>query len=177
MIRSLRPLDWALLALVALLAALIGLLLGGAVHSPDWLPPPAPRESTLHTAPVHEAPMTSVQSLSNTWKTPLFSTNRSPDVAVRQAGAQAASSLTGLTLTGVIIDGSIRVALLKQSSGAALKMKPGDRLVNGWTLERLDPMQATFSLNGRSQVLSLPAPRLPPPLPPHPVTSTTDSAL
>ena len=177
MTRSLHPLDWVLLGLAALLVAVIGLLLGGAVHSPDWLPPPAQRDSTLQTTPVHEAPMTSVQSLSNTWRTPLFSTNRSPDVAARQAGAQAASSLTGLTLTGVIIDGSMRVALLKQSNGAALKMKQGDRLVNGWTLERLDPTQATFSLDGRNQILSLPAPRLPPPLTIPPVTLTTDSAL
>jgi general secretion pathway protein N len=176
MIRSMRPLDWTLLTLAALLAAVIGLLLGGVVHSPDWLPTPAPRDSALRAAPVHEAPMTSVESLSNTWKTPLFSTDRSPDAAVRQAGAQA-TSLAGLTLTGVIIDGSMRVALLKQSGGPAVKVKQGDRLANGWTLERLDPTQATFSLDGRSQVLSLPAPRLPPPSTTPPITLTNDSTL
>lgn len=172
---SLRPLEWTLLGTATLLASTIALILSGSLHSPDWLPVPAPRDSAGQAAPVHEAPKASLDSLSNTWKTPLFSTDRSPDIAVRQ-NAQA-TSLAGLTLTGVIIDGSTRVALLKQSGGKALKIKQGDRLPNGWTLELLDPMQATFSLDGRSEVLRLPAPRLPPPSNTPPITLTNDPTL
>lgn len=176
MIRSLRTPEWALLAVATLLTVFIGLLLGGAVHTPDWLSPPVPGNSAYHDKPLHEAPMASVESLSNTWKTPLFSPDRSPDSALRQADAQA-SSLTGLTLTGVIINGSVRVAFVKQSGGPMVKVRQGDSLPNGWVLERLDPLQATFSFDGRSQVLRLSAPRLPPPATTPPVTLTNDSAL
>lgn len=175
MIGSLRPLEWTLLGTATLLAASIALVLSGSLHSPDWLPVPAPRTPTGPATPVHEAPKASLDSLSNTWKSPLFSTDRSPDIAVRQ-NAQA-TSLAGLTLTGVIIDGSLRVALLKESGGKPLKVRQGDRLPNGWTLEQLDPMQATFSLDGRSQALRLPAPRLPPPSSTPPITLTNDPAL
>ena len=175
MIGSLRPLEGALLGTATVLAATVALVLSGALHSPDWLPAPEPRDRAGHAAPVHEAPKASLDSLANTWKTPLFSTDRSPDIAVRQ-NAQA-TSLAGLTLTGVVIDGALRVALLKQSGGKSLKVKQGDRLPNGWTLEQLDPMQATFTLDGRSQALRLPAPRLPPPSSTPPITLTNDPAL
>jgi general secretion pathway protein N len=174
MSRHLRPLDWSLLGIAALLTGLIALMLGGGVHSPQWLPAPQPRDSSGPTAVVKHAPTASLDSLSNTWKTPLFSPDRSPDPAVRQAGVQA-TSLTGLTLTGVIIDGDTRVALLKQSGGKGLKVRQGDRLPNGWTLEDLGPMQASFGLDGRLQVLRLPAPRLPPPSTTPPITLTNDS--
>ncbi|EPM81434.1 general secretion pathway protein N, partial [Pseudomonas syringae pv. actinidiae ICMP 18886] len=71
--------------------------------------------------------------------------------------AEQATSLAGLTLTGVIMDGSLRVALIKQASGPALKIRQGDRLPNGWTLDRLEPTQATFKLDERTQILRLPA--------------------
>ena len=47
-------------------------------------------------------------------------------------------------------------------------------LPNGWTLERLDPTQASFGLDGRTEVLRLPAPRLPPPSTTPPITLTND---
>ncbi|MFJ4143852.1 hypothetical protein [Pseudomonas sp. NPDC089734] len=175
MIHALRPLEWALLGLAAMLAALIALVLSGAAHSPDWLPEQAPRTPVNHSAQAHRAPEATLESLSNTWQTPLFSTDRSPDRAVQQASVQAAS-LVGMTLSGVIIDGSLRVALLRQSDGPALKIKQGQRLANGWTLDRVEPMQAVFSLDGRTQALRLPAPRLPPPSNTPPITLTNDSA-
>ncbi|MBA1231810.1 general secretion pathway protein GspN [Pseudomonas viridiflava] len=174
MMRSMRPLEWTLLGIAAVLAALAALILSGAAHSPDWLPEQAPRTSADRPAPTYSAPTVALDSLANTWKTPLFSTDRSPDLAVRKSDVQA-SSLAGLTLTGVILDGTLRVALLKQASGPAVKIKQGDTLANGWTLDRLDPMQATFSLDGRTQTLRLPAPRLPPPSTTPPISLTNDS--
>ncbi|RMR05537.1 general secretion pathway protein GspN [Pseudomonas syringae group genomosp. 3] len=172
---SLRPLEWSLLALAALLAGLIALVLSGAAHSPDWLPEQAPRNPLDQKAQVHIAPSATLDSLANTWKTPLFSPDRSPDAAVRKA--EQATSLAGLTLTGVIMDGSLRVALIKQASGPALKIRQGDRLPNGWTLDRLEPTQATFKLDERTQILRLPALRLPPPSSTPPITLTNDSTL
>ncbi|KPW45930.1 hypothetical protein [Pseudomonas syringae group genomosp. 3] len=172
---SLRPLEWSLLALAALLTGLIALIFSGAAHSPDWLPEQAPRNLLDQKAQVHSAPSATLDSLANTWKTPLFSPDRSPDAAVRKA--EQATSLAGLTLTGVIMDGSLRVALIKQASGPALKIRQGDRLPNGWTLDRLEPTQATFKLDERTQILRLPALRLPPPSSTPPITLTNDSTL
>lgn len=172
---SLRPLEWSLLALAALLAGLIALIFSGAAHSPDWLPEQAPRNSLDQKAQAHSAPSATLDSLANTWKTPLFSPDRSPDAAVRKA--EQATSLAGLTLTGVIMDGSLRVALIKQASGPALKIRQGDRLPNGWMLDRLEPTQATFKLDERTQILRLPALRLPPPSSTPPITLTNDSTL
>lgn len=137
MIRSLRPLEWALLGVVILLAALATLIFSGAAHDPQWLPEQAPRNPVDRAAQTPSAPAATLDSLANTWKTPLFSPDRSPDLAVRKNDAQA-TSLAGLTLTGVILDGTLRVALLKQASGPALKVKQGDKLGNGWTLEQLE---------------------------------------
>ncbi len=174
MIRSLRPLEWTLLGTTAVLTALATLILSGAAHSPDWLPEQAPRNPVDRAAQTHSPPTATLDSLANTWQTPLFSTDRSPDKAVGKSDVQVAS-LSGLTLTGVVLDGTLRVALLKQASGPALKVIQGDRLGNGWTLEQLDPMQATFSLDGRTQTLRLPAPRLPPPSTTPPISLTNDS--
>lgn len=176
MIRSLRPLELTLFGITALLAALAALIISGAAHSPGWLPEQAPRNPVDRAAQTHSAPTATLDSLANTWETPLFSTDRSPDKAVGKSDVQVAS-LSGLTLTGVVLDGTLRVALLKQASGPALKVKQGDKLGNGWTLEQLDPMQAIFSLDGRTQTLRLPAPRLPPPSTTPPISLTNDSTL
>lgn len=67
---SLRPLEWSLLALAALLTGLIALIFSGAAHSPDWLPEQAPRNPLDQKAQVHSAPSATLDSLANTWKTP-----------------------------------------------------------------------------------------------------------
>lgn len=172
---SVGPLEWSLLGVASMLALLIALVLGGNFHSPDWLPAPEPRAAAGAAGPVQQPPKASLDSLSNTWEAPLFNPDRKPDPAVRQTDTQAIN-LSDLNLTGVIIDGSTRLALIKQSGGKDLKVRQGDRLPNSWTLQQLDPTQATFSLDGRFQVLRLQAPRLPLPSTTPPITLTIDPA-
>ena len=82
MIRSVRPLELTLLGITALLAALAALIISGTAHSPGWLPEQAPRNPVDRAAQTHSAPTATLDSLANTWETPLFSTDRSPDKAV-----------------------------------------------------------------------------------------------
>lgn len=170
---SLKTVEMTLAAIAALLLLLVIGVLSGVGHSADWLPARAPHGSTSEQqAPT--VPIAELSSLSNSWQTPLFSTDRSPDVSLHKS--QQASSLTGLTLTGVILNGDVQVAFIRQKSGPALKVHRGERLPNGWTLESLAPLQARFTRDGRTETLSLPVLKLPPPSTEPPISLSHESA-
>jgi general secretion pathway protein N len=171
MINTLRKSEWALLTLAGVLGLVIAGIVSGVASSPDWLPDAAPR-AQVESTKVSAAPTASLQSLAATWQTPLFSTDRSPDRAV---GKTQATSLAGLTLTGILLDGELRVALIKRADGPPLKIHQGQALPNGWTLEKLTPTQADFSSDGRTQSLSLRALRLPPPSTTPPISLPRES--
>jgi general secretion pathway protein N len=172
MIGSLRSTEWALLGLASVLTLVIAGILGGLGDSPDWLPEQAPRNLKDAAAKSPVAPTASLQSLSGTWQAPLFSTDRSADRSTQQAQV---SNLAGLTLTGVMIDGDLRVALIKRADGPPLKVHQGQALPNGWKLEALSPTQADFSSDGRTQSLNLRALRLPPPSNTPPISLPRES--
>ena len=167
MINALRPIEWGLLGLSGLLGLLMVGILSSIGDAPQWLPEPEPTLHTNASAKVLVAPDASLQSLAGTWQAPLFSPDRSPDPAV---GQSENSSLSSLMLTGVVIDGDLRVAMLKRADGPPLKIHQGQRLPNGWQLEHLTPREARFVLDGRTQTLSLKTLRLPPPSSTPPIT-------
>lgn len=171
MIGSLRKFELGLLALAATLGLVIAGIVSGVADSPDWLPEQAPRIQK-DAAKAHVAPTATLQSLAQTWQAPLFSTDRTAD---RSVGKAQASSLAGLTLTGIMIDGELRVALIKRTDGPPLKIHQGDALPNGWKLEKLTAMQAEFSSEGRTQTLSLRSLRLPPPSQTPPISLPRES--
>jgi general secretion pathway protein N len=172
MIGSLKSVEMVLAAIAAVLLLLTISVLSGLGHSADWLEARAPRQNVAaQQAP--KVPTAELASLSNTWQTPLFSTDRTPDVSLRKS--TQASSLAGLTLTGVILNGDMQVAFIRQKSGPALKVHRGERLPNGWTLESLTPLQARFTLDGRSESLALPVLKLPPPSTEPPISLSNES--
>ena len=158
MIGVLRPLEWGLLGLVGGLGLLMAVILSSIGDEPQWLPEPAVREHA--SARVQVAPSVALDRLAATWQTPLFSPDRSPDRAV---GNTQASSLANLTLSGILITGNLQMVMLKQADGRPLTVRLGQVLPNGWRLEHLTPQSARFTLDGRTQTLSLYAKRLPPP--------------
>lgn len=172
MIPVLRPIEWGLLGLSGLLGVLMVGILSSVGDAPQWLPAPAPSTHAKASAKVLAAPDASLESLAGTWQAPLFSPDRSPDRAV---GHAQASSLSSLLLTGIVLDGELRVALLKPADGPALKIHQGQRLPNGWQLEQLTPREARFVLDGRTQTLSLKALRLPAPSTTPPITLPHES--
>jgi general secretion pathway protein N len=172
MIGSLRSTEWGLLGLAAVLSLAIAGILSGIADSPDWLPEQAARAQTDRAARTLTAPSATLLSLGPTWQAPLFSTDRTAD---RSVGKEQASSLAGLALTGIMIDGELRVALIRRADDPPLKVHQGESLPNGWKLEKLTPMQADFSLHGRIQSLSLKALRLPPPSKAPPISLPRES--
>jgi len=173
MINALRPLEWLLLGVAGLLGLLMVGILSSIGDAPEWLPAPEPDARANATAKVLVAPSATLESLAGTWQAPLFSPDRSPDRAVGQA---AVSSLSSLTLTGIVLDGDLRVALLKRADGPPLKIHQDQTLPNGWRLEHLTPREARFVLDGRTQTLSLRGLRLPPPSTTPPITLPHESA-
>ena len=173
MINALRPLEWLLLGIAGLLGLLMVGILSSIGDAPQWLPAPAADPRANASATVLVAPEATLESLAGTWQTPLFSPDRSPDRAVGQA---TVSSLSSLTLTGIVLDGDLRVALLKRADGPPLKVHQDQTLPNGWRLEHLTPREARFVLDGRTQTLSLRGLRLSPPSTTPPITLPHESA-
>lgn len=157
MIGRLRPVEWGLLGLAGLLGLLMAVILSSIGDEPQWLPEPPTRAHA--SATVQVAPTVSLDNLAATWQAPLFSPDRSPD---RVVGKAQVTSLANLTLSGIMITGNLQMAMLKQVDGPLLTVRLGQALPNGWRLDHLTPQYARFSLDGRTQTLSLYAKRLPP---------------
>lgn len=157
---SLSQRSSSLLAVVvALGAGLLALLFTDIGRSVNWLPADAPRERPTVAAP-RALPTLSAQALAVSWQQSMFSPNRQPDLVTTHGPA---ASLQGVVLTGVVIDGQARWALLRLADQRRLKLAVGNALVNGWTLSALTPSQATFVYQGQTRQLSLAVLRLPPP--------------
>ncbi|MGY2414308.1 hypothetical protein [Pseudomonas pergaminensis] len=158
MIGRLRPVEWGLLGLAGLLGLLMAVILSSIGDEPQWLPEPPTHAHPSTTVQV--APTVALENLAATWQAPLFSPDRSPD---RVVGKAQVTSLANLTLSGIMITGNLQMAMLKQVDGPLLTVRLGQALPNGWRLDHLTPQYARFSLDGRTQTLSLYAKRLPPP--------------
>lgn len=153
------PLHALLSALAVLLLALLAWLLSGPAQAPQWDEPARPGLPASVVSSISLPPPPALQSLANTWQVPLFSPNRQPDLANRQAPV-ARASLAGVRLSGVVINGPLRLALLKQD-GRDVSVREGARLANGWLLKRVEPLSVQFEYQGQVQTLQLPAPRVP----------------
>jgi general secretion pathway protein N len=153
-------------AATALLAAAAVSLGMGAGQDIDWLPASAARETAVAAGPA-ALPALSAQALTLTWQQSMFSPDRKPDLVSDKAQA---SSLDGLSLSGVIVDGSSRWVLLQLPQKRRLKLAVGSTLDNGWTLDSVTPQSATFSHQGQTRELRLPLLRLPPPSQVPPIT-------
>jgi general secretion pathway protein N len=96
------------------------------------------------------------------WQHPLFSPDRQPDLSKNGPLVQ---QLDGVRLTGVIVDGTSKWALLRLASQRNVKLKQGDALDGGWALSQVDVGSATFQRQGQTHTLKLLVPRLPVPVP------------
>lgn len=148
-----------LLATTVVLIGVAGSLLLGAGRTVDWLAASAPHEQPP-AAKAAELTALPEQAVALTWQQSIFSPERKPDLAT---GKGQATSLAGVHLSGVIIDGHAQWALLRLANQSTLKLAVGSQLDNGWTLTGVTPQTATFMHQGQRQQLSLPVLRLPPP--------------
>lgn len=148
-----------LITAAAALAGCLASLLAGAGQAVHWLPADAPRAQAPAAKP-QPLPTLSIHDLALSWQQSMFSPDRVPDLAT---GKAQATSLQGVVLSGVIINGDARWALLRMGDKHDIKLAVGKNLDNGWTLSAVGPLQATFTHQGQTRQLSLPVLRLPPP--------------
>jgi len=94
------------------------------------------------------------------WQHPLFSPDRQPDLSNAGPGAVR---LEGIHLTGVVVDGQTRWALLRLANQHNVKLRQGEALDSGWVLSQVEASTATFQRQGQAHTLNLPVPRLPAP--------------
>lgn len=149
-----------------LLLTLLAIALAGSVASLAltpaadiaWLP-----VQTGSAAPAAhkavEVPALAQADLAQAWTHPLFSPQRAPD---RQAQAAPSSSLAGISLTGVVMDGRGQWALLRLPNAHTTTLAVGKTLPNGWQLAGVTATSARFTFQGQDQQLSLPVLHLPP---------------
>jgi general secretion pathway protein N len=145
----------------AILGSLAFVILDGYGSDPQWREPlpAAAAAANTHAAPLLSMDELPEQRLAAIWQQPLFSPDRHPD-AERSQGAE--TGLAGYALSGVVLDGAARWALLRQGQ-RPLKLKLGQALDNGWVLSQLSARQASFSYQGQTRQLRIPILRLPPP--------------
>lgn len=148
-----RLAPWLVGACAVTGAALLVFLAGVGRHVTWNDVPGAPEEAhAAHAAVMPETmPLT---SFAEVWQRPLFAADRKP-------GAVAASadtvSLGDLQLTGIILTPTLKMALLRSTSGdKQVRVKEGAALPDGrWTLATLGPRSATFDNGGERKELNL----------------------
>lgn len=139
-----RRLSGVLMVAVVVSAAVWLLLLNGAGSSlrrdPPRPPPPLPPAASA-------LPPTFAGAAADPaiWQHPLFWADRQSPAG---GGDGAQGSSGELELTGVIMDGSLRVALLRdRASGKSFVLRPGTE-VGRWRLLRLSPRGAVLAGSG-----------------------------
>jgi len=150
-----RQLTPILAALAVLLAALFLLLLAGVGRGVHWddarALPPLPPAGNGGSLPQPQP----LSQFAVVWQKPLFSPDRKP-MASEAAGN---SNLGDLQLSGIILTGGLRMALLHDKNGdQQLRLREGESTPDGSiTLVEVRPRSAVFdSSSGRTE-LKLPA--------------------
>ncbi len=93
------------------------------------------------------------ETYAQVWRHNLFSTSR---VADPQRGDTGDDPLSGYALTGVILSGSLHIALLTDPAGKGYSIVPGRALPHTeWTLRDVDRHEAHFEGDGRDVTLTM----------------------
>ena len=134
-------------------AALLVFLAGVGRHV-TWNDMPGAAEEA-HAARAAVMPETMpMTSFAEVWQRPLFAADRKPGVV---AATGDTVSLGDLQLTGIILTPTLKMALLRSTSGdKQVRVKEGAALPDGrWTLATLGPRSATFDNGGERKELTL----------------------
>ena len=160
-----RRLTPACAAAVAVLGIVFLSLLFGVGRSVTWDPPRVtPPLPAMHSVALPSPPL--LQTYSQVWEHPLFSSDRKPIVS---NGSSEGVSIGDLQLTGVIITPTLRMALLgtahdhdnsnnKSDTSQDVRVREGATLPDSsWKLIKVLPRSAIFASSSGRTELKLPA--------------------
>lgn len=158
-----RRLTPACAAAVAVLGIVFLSLLFGVGRSVEWDPPRVtPPLPVMHNVALPSPPV--LQTYSQVWEHPLFSSDRKPIVS---NGGSEGVSIGDLQLTGVIITPTLRMALLgsahdhdnnKSDTSQDVRVREGATLPDSsWKLIKVLPRSAIFASSSGRTELKLPA--------------------
>lgn len=158
-----RRLTPAFAAAVAVLGIVFLSLLFGVGRSVEWDPPRVtPPLPVMHNVALPSPPL--LQTYSQVWEHPLFSSDRKPIVS---NGGSEGVSIGDLQLTGVIITPTLRMALLgsahdhdnnKSDTSQDVRVREGATLPDSsWKLIKVLPRSAIFASSSGRTELKLPA--------------------
>ena len=120
----------------------------GTSHRPDMTSLEA-EQNALSPLPVPISP----DRFAQVWHRNVFSASRVPDVHRNQ---QAEAPMSGYTLTGVILSGALRIALLTDPAGKGYSVLIGHALPHtAWRLSAVDRRAAHFDVDGQDVTLPL----------------------
>jgi len=149
-----RLVPWLVGACGVTGAALL-VFLAGVGRQVSWNDVPVAPEEATHTARAAVMPQTMpLASFAEVWQRPLFAADRKPGAV---ASSTDSISLGDLQLTGIILTPTLKMALLRSTSGdKQVRVKEGAALPDGrWTLATLGPRSATFDNGGERKELTL----------------------
>jgi general secretion pathway protein N len=149
-----RLVPWLVGACGVAGAALLVCLAGVGRHV-SWNDVPVAPEEVAHAARAAVMPQTMpLASFAEVWQRPLFAADRKPGAV---ATSTDSISLGDLQLTGIILTPTLKMALLRSTSGdKQVRVKEGAALPDGrWTLATLGSRSATFDNGGERKQLTL----------------------
>ena len=148
--------EWLLLAAAAVLAVLVALELLAPREPPALQADPAQAGTVeLDTSPLPRPDFAPLESLGELRERPLFEEDRRPPAPpVQQARDLAREFRERWRLTGVIVAGQARFAMLEdlKARGNSVQLRQGEQL-DGWTLDALEA--GSVQLSREDQALRL----------------------
>lgn len=124
-----------------------------STHSVVWPEFPSLPTPELPVSPISHVTALPLTEYAATWERPLFTPSRQPD-PIAAPVPMMAPSLDDMVVTGIVVTGAIRLALIKQGENR-LKVKEGDVLLNGWKVTMISQRQIQLSHGSTSETLWL----------------------
>ena len=138
-----------------LLGTLWIFLLRGFGASPSWLPPGRLPYRMIDMPGVAAQPPISLDEFASVWQRPLFAPARRPAPPSVVAN-EPAQLLDGVILTGTVLTGPLRIALLHDTANGKEVRVHLREIYRGWMLSELEARRALFRRDALVTALVLP---------------------
>lgn len=154
--------SWYLVLSILVLLAILFYVKTTTDTSVRWDPLPNPISVPPVTSSLPQRLPVLLEKYSAVWRMPLFTADRVPDaVSQKKASASPAPSFGNVKLTGVVLGGETRVAMLTGPGNLSGSYREGQSLPNGWVVTKIEERKIELGYGQTKQMLELAMLRLP----------------